>query len=1198
MAPKRATRSNLAPETTNTTAVTNAQLQAMINQGVTTALSARDADRNTNGDDNQISGAGELALLCGRMFPKESDKIEKFVGGLPDMIHRSVTESKRKFEDTSRNTQNQQQQQNKRQNTGMAYTAGTGEKKQYGGSKPLCSKCNYHHDGLCTPKCHKCNKVGHFSLDCRSTANANNANNQKGTGSGQKPTCYECGVQGHFKRECPKLKNNNNHGNQVGGGNAPAKVYAVGHAGTNPDSTSLRYQEIIMCAEKIIRIPWGNETLIVHGDGSNRGHEARLHIISYTKTQEYMLKGCPVFLANVNTKETEDKSEKKRLEDLRTYHSSGISDVFLRNCRGLPLTRQVEFQIDLIPGAAPVARAPYRLAPSEMKELSEQLKELSDKGFIRPSSSPWGAPVLFVKKKDGSIDDLFDQLQGSSVYSKIDLRSGYHQLRVREEDILKTAFRTRYSHYEFQVMPFGLTNAPAVFMDLMNRVCKPYLDKFVIVFIDDILIYSKNKQEHEEHLKLILELLKKEELYAKFSKCEFWIPKVQFLGHVIDSQGIHVDPAKIESIKDWASPKSPTEIRQFLGLVGAPILALPEGSEDFIIYCDASIKGLDAVLMQREKTEARKPENIKKEDVGGMLLENSKDPEKLRTEKLTVIMHESHKSKYSIHPGSDKMYQDMKKLYWWPNMKADIATYVSKCLTCAKVKAEHQRPSGLLVQPDIPQWKWDNITMDFVMKLPKSSQGYDTIWVIVDRLTKSTIFVPMRETDPLEKVARMYLKEVITRHGIPVSIICDCDPRFTDGQSERTIQTLEDMLRACAIDFGKGWVNHLPLVEFSYNNSYHASIKVAPFKALYGRKCRSPVCWAEVGQVQLTVSPWKGVVRFGKRGKLNPRYVGPFKALEKVGSVAYKLELPEELSRVHNTFHVSNLKKCYVDEPLAVPLDKLHFDNKIQFVEEPVEIMDREVKRLKRSRIPIIKVRWNSRRGPEFTWEREDQFWKKYPHLFTKTAPSSSANTRSSSSNLVLPFSDPESVIRNRRRTLGDPSLLLDFEEINMANNLNINPGPPPAGPIPQNHGPLGLNLQNPGPDLRMMEELCQPTMNGRGGPVAPMNIQATDFGLKNHMIQQVQNSCQFHGLPGDDANNHLDKFLTITQSMKQNGVTDDALRLYLFPYSLTHHATAWFDLLPKNSIHTFQEMASKFLSKYFPPSMVTKLRNEISNFR
>ncbi|GJV51967.1 putative reverse transcriptase domain-containing protein [Tanacetum coccineum] len=302
---------------------------------------------------------------------------------------------------------------------------------------------------------------------------------------------------------------------------------------------------VIVCDEKIVRIPYGDEVLIVQG--------------------------CPIFLAQITKKETEDKFEEKKLEDVPIVRD--IPDVFPEGLPGFPPMRQVKFQIKLVPGAAPVARAPYRLAPSKLQELSTQLQEIYDKGFIRPSSSPWGAQVMFVKKKDGSfgmcvnyrelnklivknryslsrIDDLFDQFQGSRVYSKIDLRSGYHQLRVREEYIPKTVFKTHYGHYEFQVVSFGLTNALAVFMDLMNQVCKPYLDKFVNIFIDDILIYSKSEEEHTEHLKLILELLKKEELYAKFSKCEFWLSKVQFLVQMIDSEGIHVDPAKIESIKD------------------------------------------------------------------------------------------------------------------------------------------------------------------------------------------------------------------------------------------------------------------------------------------------------------------------------------------------------------------------------------------------------------------------------------------------------------------------------------------------------------------------------------------------------------------------------------------------------------------------------------------------------------------------
>ncbi|GJX29139.1 putative reverse transcriptase domain-containing protein [Tanacetum coccineum] len=482
-------------------------------------------------------------------------------------------------------------------------------------------------------------------------------------------------------------------------------------------------------------------------------------------------------------------------------------------------------------------------------------------------------------------------------------------------------------------------------------------EKVIAYASRQLKIHKKNYKTHDLELGAVVFALKIWRHYLYGTKCTVFTDH-KSLQHIFNQKELNMRQCRwLELLSDYDY-----EIRYYPGKANVVADALSRKERDQPLRVRALVMTIGLDLPKQilnAQTEARKPENIKNEDVGVMLLENAKDPKKVRKEKLepradrtlcfisrswlpcygdlrTVIMHESHKSKYSIHPGSDKMYHDMKKLYWWPNMKADIATYDSKCLTCAKVKAEHQRPSGLLVQPKIPEWKWDNITMDFVTKLLKSSQGYDTIWVIVNRLTKSAIFVPMRETNPMDKLARMYLKEVVTRYEITLSIIYE--------QSERTIQTLEDMLRACAIDFGNGWVNNLPLVEFSYNNRYHASIKAASFEALYGRKCRSPVCWAE--------------------GKLRPRYVGPFKVLEKVGEVAYKLELPEELSRVHNTFH---------------------------FVEEPVEIMDHEVKRLKRSRIPLVKVRWNSKRGPEFTWEREDQFRKKYPHLFTKTAPSSSA---------------------------------------------------------------------------------------------------------------------------------------------------------------------------------------------------------------
>ncbi|GJU62179.1 putative reverse transcriptase domain-containing protein [Tanacetum coccineum] len=960
----------------------------------------------------------------------EKDKMEIETGTLRDQGYAArIAENKRRMESNLRDNRGQlppyKRQNTSGENVARAYTAGNNERRGYVGPLPYCNKCRLHHEGLCTMRCGNCKKVGHQTRECRAAI---------------APNTQRAPDHGNQTRN----KNGNKTGNQTGGNDATAKAYAISGGGTNPDSNIVT----------VVRIPYGNTVLIIRGDSCDSG--SKLNIISCTKTQKYIEKGCQVYLAQVTSKKAEDKSEEKRLEDVPIVRE--FPEVFPEDLPGLPPARQVEFQIDLVPGAAPVARAPYRLAPAEMQELSTQLQELSDRGFIRPSSSPWGAPVLFVKKKDGSfrmcidyrelnkltvknryplprIDDLFDQLQGSRVYSKIDLRSGYHQLRVREEDISKTAFRTRYGHYEFQVMPFGLTNAPAVFMDLMNRVCKPYLDRFVIVFIDDILIYSKSRKEHEGHLKLILNLLKKEEF-----------------------EGIHVDPAKIKAIKDWASPKTPTEIRQFLGLAGyyrrfiegfskitrpmtkltlksvkfewgekakaafqllkqklcsAPILALPEGSENFVVYCDASHKGLGAVLMQREKviayasrqlkvheknytthdlelgavvfalkmwrhylyellsdydykiryhpgkanmvadalsrkerskplrvralvmtiglnlpkqilsaqSEARKEENFINEDLCGMI--NKLEPRTDRTLCLNnrswipclgdlraLIMHELHKSKYSIHPGSDKMYQDLKKLYWWPNMKAKNATYVSKCLTCAKVKIEYQKPSGLLVQPEIPQWKWENITMDFMTKLLRAAAGQDMIWVIVDRLTKSAYFLPMRE----------------------------------------------------------------------------------------GAQGRSPICWAEVGDSQLTgpeiihettekIVQIKSRIQAArdrqksyadKRRKDLAFQVGDlFKIISKVGTVAYHLELPEKLSR----------EKCMADEPLAIPLDEIQVDDKLNFIEEPVEIMDREVKRLKQSRIPIVKVRWNSKRGPEFTWEREDQMQKKYPHLFTNSAP-------------------------------------------------------------------------------------------------------------------------------------------------------------------------------------------------------------------
>nr|GEY03746.1 hypothetical protein [Tanacetum cinerariifolium] len=597
----------------------------------------------------------------------------------------------------------------------------------------------------------------------------------------------------------------------------------------------VKHDVVIICGKKVVRIPYGNEMLIVKSDK----RVSQLKVISCIKA----------------------------LKD------------------------------------APVVRAPYRLAPSEMKELLIQLQELLEKGFIRSSSSLWGAPVLFVKKKDGSFRMCIDYRELNKLTVK------------NQEDILITAVITRYGHFKFQVMLFGLTNAPAVFMDLMNQ----------------------DVEEHEKHLKIILELLKKERLYAKFSKCDFWLDSIQVLGHVIYHSGVHVDPAKIKAIKSWAAATTPTKGKEEdfqtlkWRLCNASILSLPEGTKDFVVYCDASLKGYEAVLMQREKVIAYAYRQLK-----------------------------VHKKNYTTH--DLELGVVVFALRLWRHY-----LYGTKCV----VFTEHKSLQYILNQKELKlrQRRWIELLSDYDCEI-RYHPGKANI--VAHALNRDNHFIS-RFWRSLQEALGTNLDMSIAYH-----------PQM-DGQSERIIQTLEDMLRACVIDFGSSWDRHLPLVEFSYNNSYHVSIKALQNEDLYGRKCRSPIknrllaarsrqkSYADkrfkpleykVGDmVLLKVSPWKGAVRFGKR--------------------SYTLELPEELKGIHSTFHVSNLKKYVVEDDVVVPINEIQLDDKLHMIEVPVEIMDREVKRLKQSRIPRVKVRWNSQRGLEFTWEREDQIKKKYPCLFT-----------------------------------------------------------------------------------------------------------------------------------------------------------------------------------------------------------------------
>ncbi|KAG8474738.1 hypothetical protein CXB51_031398 [Gossypium anomalum] len=848
------------------------------------------------------------------------------------------------------------------------------------------------------------------------------------------------------------------------------------------------HHAVVNCKRKTIDLRCAtNEIIRVESTDLNR----ITVIISSMIAQKYVRKGCEAYLAYV----LDIKESEKKFESVPVVCE--YSDVFPDKLLGLPPVREVEFGIELVPGTTPISIAPYRMAPTELKELKTQL-----------------------------------QLKGASVFSKIDLRSGYYQLRVRESDIPKTAFRTRYGHYEFLVMPVGLTNAPAVFMDLMNRIFRQYLDRFVVVFIDDILIYLHNESEHAKHLKLVLQILRDKQLYAKFSKYEYWVKEVSFLGHVVSTSDIRVDPNKISAIIDWKPPRNVLNLGAFWDLpksfdrlktclTEAPVLVQPESGKEFVICSDASLLGLGCVLMQEGRVVAYASRQLKPHEKNypthdlelaaivfalkiwrhylfgerchvysdhkslkylmtqrDLNLRQRRWLELLKDYKLVIDYHPgkanvvadalSRKSLFAlsamnvhlsvssdnvlvaelkakpllIHQilESQKVDDELvaKRAECVSNVELEFQIDDNDCLTfksqlCVPrnselismilseahssrisihpVKAEHQVPSGLLQPIMIPEWKWDQVTMDFVSGLPLTQSKKDSIWVIVDRLTKSSHFISVQTRD-----SHTIWKKLQEALGTKLHFSTAFHPQ-TDGQSERIIQILEDMLRCCILEFCGSWERYLPLIGFAYNNSFQSSIKMAPYEALYGRKCRTPLFWIklieskifgvdlikdaeqkvkvirenlkaasdrqksyadfkrkdieyQVGdKVFLKVSPWKKVLRFGRKGKLSPTFIRPYEISERIGPVAYRLILPPELERIHNVFHVSMLRRYTSDPSHVINPSEVEIQSDLSYEEEPVRILAREVKELRNKKISLVKILWLKHGVEEATWD-------------------------------------------------------------------------------------------------------------------------------------------------------------------------------------------------------------------------------------
>nr|GEV10096.1 putative reverse transcriptase domain-containing protein [Tanacetum cinerariifolium] len=836
-----------------------------------------------------VEDPGEIRGMVAATEPKTMQKAVQISGALTDVAVRngSIKKVEKRGNMGEPNKDKNDRDDNKRTRTGNDFATTTNPvERDNTGAWPKCTICNsYHAPGRPCHTCFNFNHPVHLARDCRVfPRNVNPVNVRNQTPACR--ACHKCGSIDHLKPACPRL----NRARGLGGNRITKLLLITRVRVVETNGTKLGVGHLCLEQRKLASI-----------EPSELGFRYEIKIASGQLVEiDKVIKGCKL----------EIEGHVFDIDLIPFGH--GSFDVIIgarpeKKARLLMRAKASDKKQEEIVVVRDFPESPYRLAPSELEELSRQLKELQDKGFIRPSSSPWGAPVLFIKKKDGSfrifidykelnkltvknryslprIDDLFNQLQGSQFFSKIELRSGYHQLRVHEDDIPNTVFRTRYGDFKFTVMPFGLTNAPAVFMNLMNRVCKPYLDKFVIVFIDDILIYSKTREDHVEHLRLVLELLKREKLYAKFSKCEFWLREVHFLGHVISGNGIHVDPSKIEAVKNWKAPRTPSEVRSFLGLAGY--------YRRFIEKFSKIAKSL-TILTQKCKTFDWGEEQ-----------ENASQTLKDKLCNAPVL----------ALPMDQNILCDYDCEIRYHHGKANVL--VDALSRKERVKPKRVRAMNMTLHSSIKdrilaaQKEAEGIAMVFVTKLPRTSSGHDTIWSMQEALGS------------------------------------------------------------------------------------HFDMSSLPPSDRWSEKYRSPIMWAEVGEGQLigaelVQETTKKISQIKDRLKVMRDHQKSYadkkrKPLEfSVGPVVYKLELLKKLDGVHDTFHVSNLKKCLANPTLQVPLDEIQVDAKLNFIEKPVEILEREFKKLKRSRIAIVKVCWNSKRYSEFTWEHEDQMKLKYPRLFS-----------------------------------------------------------------------------------------------------------------------------------------------------------------------------------------------------------------------